>query len=834
MSEQPDHTVIQKKPKPVVPDATVVAGKSPTAAAPRKRSVSIGHILKQRFELVELLGSGGMGAVLKARDLRQVEAGDQHPWVALKLINETFSRHEHALVALQQETKKTQRLAHPNIVSVYDFDREGDLAFMTMELLEGQSLDQVLARKPAGLPLADALGMMRQICQAVSYAHKQGIVHADLKPANVFLMKDGRVKILDFGIAQAMQGGSHFDAQVLNALTPAYASVRMLAGERPQAQDDLYALGCIFYLLLTGKHPFQRKRATEADAAGLKAARIPALKSFQWRALQQLLQFQPSAAFSADSFQRAFFNEQADVRRLYQRVGVAAVLVLALVIGVNVYLNRSVRVLANQLVSADAAQVQQAVLDIRALSGSDKVVVLERARDDIAERIEQQLPALETATQFQQLEQYLQQVGSLYPDSSRIQEGISRFDRQREAFVAALATQLQQRVEQRDFTATPVPFAAQVQDLARVAPAHSLLQQDLKSLLAQEAGVAIYLGQRERAGTILAQADQLFPQDAQRFQQIRERLQRTPVSTGAETAAVSASNRQNDNLAAVRALLQDFDLHQNPEQLPAFLQALAQVDAGLHAVIRQGIRDFIVMQQQGGNGKAFAGLHQRLFGATPLLAVAQKPAERQDPCDIRLANQGKQQGRRCRDSLTRSHTGPELVVVKADGIAPFAITRSEISVNDFNLYCTLYRRCTPRAPSLAPLTDIDLQQARFYAQWLSRMTGYAYRLPTLQEWLAAARDDSGVSDHNCIVSAAGRVVRGSTVRPVDQGYANSLGLLNIFGNVEEWVQTDAGVTLVGGGADSPINLCNARYRNDKAPEAAAPFRGLRLVRELKP
>lgn len=816
------------------PDATLVAGKSRVQSTSRQRAVRLGRILKQRFELVELLGSGGMGAVYKARDLRQVEAGDQHPWVALKLINETFSRHEHALVALQQETKKTQRLAHPNIVSVHDFDREGDLAFMTMELLDGQPLDQILMRNPAGLPLADALKMIRQICQAVAYAHKQGIVHADLKPANIFLMKDGRVKVLDFGIAQAMQDGSHFDAQVLNALTPAYASVRMLAGERPQAQDDLYALGCIFYLLLTGRHPFQRKRATEADAAKLKATRIPALRSLQWRALQQLLQFQPSATFNLDDFQREFFNERADVRRLYRRFGVAVVLVLALAIAINAYLNRSVRVLANQLVSTDAMQVQRAIQNIHPLSDSDKVMVLERARDDIAERIEHQLAALHTAEQFQQLELYLQQVGSLYPDSARIQEAIGRFQRQRETFVSGLAAQIQQRVEQRDFTATPVSFAAQIQDLQRVAPDHALLQQDLKALLAQEAGVAVYLGQRERAAVVLAQADRLFPQDANRFQQIRERLNRVPVATAAGTLAVMPVNRQNDTLAAARTLLRDFDLHRDPEQLPAFLQALGQVDAGLHAVIRQGIRDFIQMQQQAGNGRAFAGLQQRLFGAAPMQTAVQVPVARTDPCNLRLANLGKQQGGRCRDTLTKSLAGPELVVVKADGITPFAITRSEIAIDDFNLYCELYRRCTPRMASRAPITGIDLQQARFYAQWLSRMTGYEYRLPTLQEWLAAARDDSGVSDHNCIVTAAGRVVRGGRLRPVDQGYANSLGLLNVFGNVEEWVQTDSGVVLVGGNADSPINQCTADYRNDKAPEAAAPFRGLRLVRELKP
>lgn len=829
MNDIVDRTILQKK-SDTPPDATVVVQR-PVGKVTRQASVSLGQILKQRFELVELLGSGGMGAVYKARDLRQVEAGDQSPWVALKVISEAFSRHEHALTVLQQETKKTQRLAHPNIVSVYDFDREGDIAFMTMELLEGESLDVLLARKPGGLPFEQARSIIRQICEAVDYAHRQGIVHADLKPANVFLSCDGRVKILDFGIAQAMQGDAGFDTQSLNALTPAYASVRMLTGQRPQPVDDVYALGCIFYLLLSGKHPFQRKKATEADAAGLKPARLKSLNQRQWRALCQLLAFQPASSLRIEQFQRQFLGEgEPRIRQLYQRVAIAAVLLLLVAVGTNAYLNRTVRLLAAQLVAADIATVTQAATEMSTLSGSDRVVVLDKARDDIADQLEAQLQTMQRAVDYQQLAAYLQVVAPLYPDSSRIQDAVERFRSARQRYVDALATQLQIRLSQREFTSVEPTFAEQVEDLRRVDPAHDLLQGELiKTQLAKEAGVAVYLGQKEAAQAIVAQGKSLFPEDVQRFTQIRARLQRSPppVSPG-EPISVRPVGQ---TLAATQELLQQFMPLSQPAQMLAFLQALAEIDPDLYTSLRQSLKEFLIEQQQSGNGKLFSGWHSELFGHTQVVATASR-VRITDPCSLRLANLGKQRGYRCRDSLTASDSGPELVVVKAGNVTPFAITRTEISINDFNLYCKLYRRCVVQPPSELPVTGIELQQARFYARWLGKMTGYQYRLPTLQEWQLAGRDDSGVSDHNCLLNVSGRVVRGNQLRPVEQGYSNSLGVVNAIGNVEEWVEDGTRPLLVGGAANVPMAECGIAYRNTQNPEAGNGFRGMRLVREL--
>ncbi|MCP1673919.1 serine/threonine protein kinase [Natronocella acetinitrilica] len=236
-----------------------------TWSAPSAGSMGPGAVIKQRFVLEELIGQGGMGAVYRARDLRKEEAQDSEPHVAIKLLSDEFRQHPDSLVALQREAKKAQVLAHPNIVTVYDFDRDGTQVYMTMEYLQGDPLDVVIRRRGAGggLPRSEALHIIDRMSRGLAYAHQQGIVHSDFKPGNVFLTKDNNAKILDFGIARAARvqaagegDETRFDPATIGAITPAYASAEMLAGEVPEAADDVYALGCVAYELLTGRHPY--------------------------------------------------------------------------------------------------------------------------------------------------------------------------------------------------------------------------------------------------------------------------------------------------------------------------------------------------------------------------------------------------------------------------------------------------------------------------------------------------------------------------------------------------------------------------------------------------
>lgn len=275
--------------------------------------VKVGLVLRERFELVEELGSGGMGVVYKALDQREIENRGREPYVAIKVLNEDFKRHPESARALQRESKKAMRLAHPNIVLVRDFDRDRGNVYMVMELLHGQPIDQLVhTTYPNGMPIEEAVRIVRGLGAALSYAHQEGIVHADFKPSNTFLTSKNVVKVLDFGVARAAlaldRGDSTlFDAGKLNAVSPAYASIEMLIGEAPDTRDDIYALACVTYFLLTGRHPFNGIDAIKARDAGLTPVRVKGLAEHQWRALRSGLIFErwdrtPSVRAFVDQF----------------------------------------------------------------------------------------------------------------------------------------------------------------------------------------------------------------------------------------------------------------------------------------------------------------------------------------------------------------------------------------------------------------------------------------------------------------------------------------------------------------------------------------------------
>ncbi|TAJ93783.1 MAG: hypothetical protein EPO31_06275 [Gammaproteobacteria bacterium] len=268
------------------------------------RELGPGDVIKERFRLIEVLGVGGMGKVYKGIDLLKEEAHDKNPYVAIKLLNEDFKSHPEAFISLQRESSRQQKLAHPNIATVYDFDRiggPGTPVFITMELMEGQDLSTYIkktVRKQGGLPFPEAFRIVKQLAAALEYAHERRLVHSDFKPGNAFLCKDGTVKTLDFGIARAVKNPvtgetekTLFDPGKLGALTPAYASFEMLNGEEPDTCDDTYALGCVAYELLTGKHPFNKLPATTARENGLVPPVVKGINKKSNRALRRSVAF---------------------------------------------------------------------------------------------------------------------------------------------------------------------------------------------------------------------------------------------------------------------------------------------------------------------------------------------------------------------------------------------------------------------------------------------------------------------------------------------------------------------------------------------------------------
>ncbi|RDK02787.1 serine/threonine protein kinase [Paraburkholderia lacunae] len=346
---------------PSVPSASSASASNPSSASSSAGAAGginppghdqvkgTGDTLNNRFVLEECLGVGGMGTVYKALDLRKLEASDRKPYLAIKVLNLQFRGNPNSLVALQREARKAQVLAHRNIITVYDFDRDGPIVYLTMEYLTGKPLSQLL-RTPGykGMPVRAALPIVRGMCSALAYAHERGFVHCDFKPANVFLTTSAEVKVIDFGIARVFQrpeeesDATVFDPGSLGALTPAYASPEMLEHLVPDPRDDIYALGCITYELLTGHHPFDRLSATQARSADFKPQRPANLDAKQWRALRAALSFDRNTRMpSVVRFIAEFDNEaRAEKSGTLVKVAFAGLAVLGTVV-VGVFAFRS-------------------------------------------------------------------------------------------------------------------------------------------------------------------------------------------------------------------------------------------------------------------------------------------------------------------------------------------------------------------------------------------------------------------------------------------------------------------------------------------------------------
>ena len=282
-----------------------------------------GCVLKEQFVIESTLGAGGMGMVFKARDLLMEEMKDRDPYVAIKVLRPEYQGDQTLLISLQREFRKAQKLSHPNIVGMMDFTRDQatGAVFITMQYLKGHTLGELIQKKyPNGMPLDKAIPIIRGMAAALSYAHRQNIIHLDFKPGNVFVCENGDVKVLDFGIAgmgeakTPDQEQTVFNALDLGALTPSYASLEMIehhagstASYRPDPRDDIYALGCVVYEILTGRHPFGRASAKDASLSGLSAKEPPGLAKRRWLQLRRALAYKQSERLeSVDALLKAF------------------------------------------------------------------------------------------------------------------------------------------------------------------------------------------------------------------------------------------------------------------------------------------------------------------------------------------------------------------------------------------------------------------------------------------------------------------------------------------------------------------------------------------------
>ena len=210
----------------------------------------IGKLLDNRYEILEIIGTGGMARVYKARCHRL------NRLVAIKILREDLAQDAEFRRRFHDESQAVAMLSHPNIVAVYDVSRSSELEYIVMELIDGITLKQYMQKKGNKLNWREALHFITQIVKALGHAHSRGIIHRDIKPHNVMVLRDGSVKVADFGIARVTSGGhSTLTQEALGSVH--YISPEQARGSHIDARSDLYSAGVVLYEMITGRLPFE-------------------------------------------------------------------------------------------------------------------------------------------------------------------------------------------------------------------------------------------------------------------------------------------------------------------------------------------------------------------------------------------------------------------------------------------------------------------------------------------------------------------------------------------------------------------------------------------------
>ncbi len=771
-------------------------------------SVNIGEhgILKDRFVLDSVIGAGGMGVVYKAKDLLKVEAQDRDPYVAIKVLSEEFKAHPEAFISLQRESRKSQRIAHPNIVNVYDFDRDGDTVFMTMEFMDGQPLDQLIRQyKSTGLPTDDAWTIIKGMSAALSHAHAEHIIHSDFKPGNVFVTKRGQAKVFDFGIARAVAKVEHvdddpedktiFDAGNLGALTPAYASLEMLEGEEPDVRDDIYALGCVAYELFTGVHPYNKVPANEAEKLKLKPKRITNIKKHEWRAIEKAIAFRREDRLpSVDKFIESISpklkatNKLATFFALLLSVVITAYFLffqekpvdpysefdirseLELKIKIDFYKDE-LKTLINNPVFTDPWEnsIWRDISDLLVLTkGEDKWVDEQRTR-----------------------------IYYLY---------VSQIDKAIKNYKYSKAKHLIENAKR--FTDDTTELEGKIQAI-ETALRLNRMQKDEQAKREQAARLKKY------------KTSQLHEEKKVKRQEDIKLFEIALDNVNSQLKCQGRLNMRNFETAIKK--LRELDNER-------YLALKDNMVNSLASCITQTGKTFPERALE-------AKKHSlRIFKSNKVLSGI--VIKSRDPCDISLAGLGSRGQRAvCKDKLKDAGKGPVLVVIPGNRkLKPFAIGKYEVSIKELNKYCKVSPACKPvkgKDESL-PAVNLSIKVIKSYLKWLSVNSSQKYRLPTKNEWLYAAKSRRKKIDanRNCKLSTRG-IQKGGKLISTVIGKQNSWGLVNYVGNVQELV-FDKGRKLIaiGGSFKKDMDQCDIKtivpHRGIADEET-----GFRVLRELR-
>jgi len=759
------------------------------------------EILKDRFLLEKILGIGGMGIVYKAKDRLKVEAQDRDPYVAIKVLSEEFKTHPEAFIALQRESRKAQRIAHPNTVKVYDFDRDGDVVFMTMEYMEGKPLDQLIKQyQTTGLPQDDAWKILSGICSALAHAHSENIVHSDFKPGNVFITTNGMAKIFDFGIARAVanidrhtgkeQDQTVFDAGGLGALTPAYASREMLLGETPDTRDDIYALGCVAYELFSGEHPFNRLPADEAYNKNLKPKRINTISKRQWKTIEAALSFKRENRIeSVDIFYKQLTSKK--------KSKVVLVTSLLFVIGGGAYY---AYIEKNTVVPPD---IQISESDIR--NELEFNIRYNLYKENIEKLIARPSFTSEWEEGVWNDVQGILNILSGNPDEWYLST--------RDTIYQLYMKKIQEITKERAYNQVKIL----IENAYRYTDDSSFLDNE-KTMLAET------IKKKEL-------------QDKRRAEKNRRSVEKKAVKLVEKTKNTGLFNvalaNVNEQLKCTSKLnMRDFNIAIG-KLLSLDLKRYESIEDTLSKELAQCITAIGKRYPEHALDSQRFALH--IFKNNPtLMAISIK---KRDVCNLSIAGLGARGERAvCRDKIKGGGVGPVLVVMPSGSrIKAFAIGKYEISVAEFNEFCKVSSKCnleTNKSGNL-PATNIEISTVSAYLKWLSKETKQKYRLPTKKEWVYAAKSKPYVLDpnRNCQLSARG-IEKGKSLVKTVTGKQNRWGLVNYAGNAREFAfEEGRRFVVLGGSHRSEMENCTALTASSHSGNADQ-YTGFRVVRDI--